>query len=38
LNNVEKALNVFEELRSQSSFTIDFTRAGKDYTYEYTVR
>jgi general secretion pathway protein C len=38
LNDVEKALSVFEELRSQSSFTIDFTRAGKDYTYEYTVR
>jgi general secretion pathway protein C len=38
LNDVEKALSVFEELRSQSNFTIDFTRAGKDYTYEYNVR
>ena len=38
LNDVEKALSVFEELRSQSSFTIDFTRAGKQYTYEYTVK
>lgn len=38
LNNVEKALSVFEELRSQSNFTIDFTRAGKDYTYEYNVK
>jgi general secretion pathway protein C len=38
LNDVEKALSVFEELRSQSNFTIDFTRAGKQYTYEYTVK
>ncbi len=38
LNDVEKALSVFEELRSQSNFTIDFSRAGKDYTYEYNVR
>jgi general secretion pathway protein C len=38
LNDVEKALSVFEELRSQSNFTIDFTRAGKQYTYEYNVR
>lgn len=38
LNNVETALSVFEQLRSQSNFTIDFTRAGKDYTYEYTVK
>ncbi|MEW6144960.1 MAG: type II secretion system protein GspC [Thermodesulfobacteriota bacterium] len=38
LNDVEKALSVFEELRSQSNFTIDFTRAGKEYTYEYNVR
>jgi general secretion pathway protein C len=38
LNDVEKALSVFEELRSQSNFTIDFTRAGKQYTYEYNVK
>jgi len=38
LNDVEKALSVFEELRSQSNFTIDFTRAGKEYTYEYNVK
>ena len=38
LNDVEKALSVFEELRAQSNFTIDFTRAGKEYTYEYNVR
>ncbi|MFI5322309.1 MAG: type II secretion system protein GspC [Thermodesulfobacteriota bacterium] len=38
LNNVETALSVFEQLKSQSNFTIDFTRAGKDYTYEYTVK
>lgn len=38
LNDVEKALSVFEQLRAQSNFTIDFTRAGKEYTYEYNVR
>lgn len=38
LNDVERALGVFEELRNQSSFTIDFTRAGKQYTYQYTVK
>jgi general secretion pathway protein C len=38
LNDVEKALGIFEELRSQSYFTIDFTRAGKQYTYQYTVK
>ncbi|MFB3147849.1 MAG: type II secretion system protein GspC [Thermodesulfobacteriota bacterium] len=38
LNNLEKALTVFEELRYQNSFTIDLTRAGQKYTYEYTVK
>ncbi|MEQ9619143.1 MAG: type II secretion system protein GspC [Deltaproteobacteria bacterium] len=38
LNDVERALGVFEELRAQSYFTIDFTRAGKEYSYEYTVK
>jgi len=38
LNNIEKALSVFEDLRSQNSFTIDLTRAGQKYTYEYTVK
>jgi len=38
LNDVEKALGVFEELRAQSYFTIDFTRGGEKYTYEYTVK
>ena len=38
LNDVERALGVFEELRGQSYFTIDFTRAGQKYTYEYTVK
>lgn len=38
LNDVERALGVFEELRAQSYFTIDFTRAGKEYTYEYNVK
>lgn len=38
LNDVERALGVFEELRSQNYFTIDFTRAGKQYTYQYTVK
>lgn len=38
LNDIERALSVFEELRSQNSFTINFTRAGQKYTYEYTVK
>lgn len=38
LNDIERALGVFEELRDQSSFTIDFTRAGQEYSYEYTVK
>ncbi len=38
LSDVERALGLFEELRSQSNFTIDFTRAGQKYTYEYNVR
>lgn len=37
LNDVEKALGVFEELRGQSNFTIEYTRAGQKYTNEYTV-
>lgn len=38
LNDVERALGVFEELRAQSSFSIDFTRAGKQYSYQYVVK
>lgn len=38
LNDIERALGIFEELRNQSSFTIDLTRAGQKYTYEYTVK
>jgi len=38
LNDIERALSVFEDLRSQNSFTIDLTRAGQQYTYEYTVK
>ena len=37
LNDVERALGVFEELRGESSFTIEYTRAGQKYTNEYTV-
>lgn len=37
LNDVEKALGVFEELRGQSNFTIEYTRAGQKYTNEYIV-
>ncbi len=37
LNDVEKALGVFEELRGESNFTIEYTRAGQKYTNEYTV-
>ena len=38
LSDVERALGIFEELRSQSSFSIDFTRAGKQYSYQYVVK
>lgn len=38
LNDVERALGVFEELRAQSYFTIEFQRAGKSYKNEYTVK
>jgi general secretion pathway protein C len=38
LNDIERALSVFEDLRSQNSFTINLTRAGQKYTYEYTVK
>jgi general secretion pathway protein C len=38
LNDIERALGVFEELRDQSSFNINFTRAGQKYTYQYTVK
>ena len=37
LNNVERALGVFEELRGEDNFTIEYTRAGQKYTNEYTV-
>jgi general secretion pathway protein C len=37
LNDVERALGVFEELRGESNFTIEYTRAGQKYTNEYTV-
>jgi len=38
LNDIERALSVFEDLRSQNSFTINLTRAGQQYTYDYTVK
>ena len=38
LNDIERALGIFEELRDQRSFTIDFTRAGQQYSYQYTVK
>ncbi|MEM7008830.1 MAG: type II secretion system protein GspC [Thermodesulfobacteriota bacterium] len=38
LNDIERALGVFEELRDQNSFTIELTRAGQKYTYEYSVK
>lgn len=37
LSDVERALGVFEELRGESNFTIEYTRAGQKYTNEYTV-
>ncbi|HSE83613.1 MAG TPA: type II secretion system protein GspC [Thermodesulfobacteriota bacterium] len=38
LDNVENALKLFEELRGESSFKVDFTRGGQNLTYEYVVR
>jgi general secretion pathway protein C len=38
LSNVENALNLFEELRGQNKFNINFTRRGQKLTYEYTVK
>jgi len=38
LNDIERALSVFEDLRSENSFTINLTRAGQQYTYDYTVK
>ncbi len=38
LDNVENALKLFEELRGESSFKVDFTRGGQNITYEYVVR
>lgn len=38
LNDIERALGVFEDLRDQNSFTIELTRAGQQYTYEYSVK
>ena len=38
LNDIERALGVFEELRDLNSFTINLTRAGQKHTYEYTVK
>lgn len=38
LNDIERALGIFEDLREQNSFTIELTRAGQQYTYEYSVK
>lgn len=38
LDNVENALQLFEELRGASSFKVDLTRGGQNLTYEYVVR
>ena len=38
LNDIERALGVFEDLKTQNSFTINLTRAGQQYTYDYTVK
>lgn len=37
MNDIEKALSVFEDLRSESDFSINLTRGGRKITYEYTV-
>jgi type II secretory pathway component PulC len=38
LDNIENAFSVFQELRQQSSFSIDLTRGGQDLMYQYTVK
>ena len=38
LDNVENALQLFEELRGASSFKVDLTWGGQNLTYEYVVR
>ncbi|MGQ0794026.1 MAG: type II secretion system protein GspC [Deltaproteobacteria bacterium] len=38
LNNIENALSLFEDLRGQSSFSLDITRRGQRVTYEYKVK
>lgn len=37
MNDIEKALGLFEDLRSESDFSINLTRGGRKITYEYTV-
>lgn len=37
MNDIEKALSLFEDLRSESDFSINLTRGGRKITYEYTV-
>jgi len=37
MNDIEKALSLFEDLRSESDFSINLTRGGRKVTYEYTV-
>ncbi len=37
LNDVQRALSLFTDLRGQSEFTVDFTRRGKKKSNRYTV-
>ena len=38
LDNIENAFSIFEELRGQTHFSIDLSRRGQNFTYEYTIK
>ena len=38
LDNIENAFGFFEELRGQTHFSIDLSRRGQNFTYEYTIK
>src|SRR3990170_507337 len=38
LDNIENAFSIFEELRGQTHFSMDLSRRGQNFTYEYTIK
>ena len=38
LDNIENAFGFFEELRGQTHFSIDLSRRGQKFTYEYSIK